>query len=148
MKIIFLDIDGVLSSIDYMAEGIHIHPDKIKHVTRIVKETDAKIVISSTWRFNHGVKEFNEWFYRLGLRGYNTIIGMTPDLPGIRGAEIETWIKNNDPRHEIESYVIIDDDSDFLDYQLPYHVKTQTHYGITIMEADKAIDILGKDKNK
>ena len=50
MKIIFLDIDGVLNNYNTLGEGANWEPDLVKILNRIIKETKAKIVLSSTWR--------------------------------------------------------------------------------------------------
>lgn len=61
MKIIFLDIDGVLNTIEtfinrkkeYKETGIlnvEIDEFRVQYLKQIIKETDAKIVLSSSWR--------------------------------------------------------------------------------------------------
>ena len=55
-KIIFLDIDGVLNSMDYFEQTkdckgyTEINPEKVKLLKEIVDRTGAEIVLSSTWR--------------------------------------------------------------------------------------------------
>ena len=58
MKIIFLDIDGVMNSEVYHKNlntkkkgWRRFDPEAVKMVTKLVEEFDAKIVISSLWRF-------------------------------------------------------------------------------------------------
>ena len=54
MKIIFLDIDGVLNSIAYEREKApeqsFIDESRLPLVAQIVRKTGAAIVLSSTWR--------------------------------------------------------------------------------------------------
>lgn len=61
MKIIFLDIDGVLTNIEsYKKQYEHYKREKtrisvidegtIKRLSKIVNETEVKIVLSSSWR--------------------------------------------------------------------------------------------------
>ena len=61
MKVIFLDIDGVLNYMDFWYKrrlefektgkfGPSFDEEKIKILSEIVSETGAKIVLSSTWR--------------------------------------------------------------------------------------------------
>lgn len=159
MKIIFLDIDGVLNSVDSMKRaGKHSFndnpdPEHIKWLNLIIKKTDAKIVISSTWR--KGCSHLYLWrlLDLLGFKG--SIIGSTPDTGDIRGNEIRCWIdrymNGRDWRvkledHEngpIESFVILDDDSD-LGELLPFLVKCKNERGLNEAEALKAIKILNK----
>ena len=51
MKVIFLDVDGVLTSEDYL-NGVEfdLSEEKIKLLKKIVEQTNAKIVLSSSWK--------------------------------------------------------------------------------------------------
>lgn len=50
-KIIFLDIDGVLATPEYLKDGLWgLHPEKQKLLGEILSQTDAQIVLSSSWR--------------------------------------------------------------------------------------------------
>jgi hypothetical protein len=52
MKLLFLDIDGVLNSHDQHPNGYcGIHPEKVMLLNGIVEKTNCKIVISSAWRY-------------------------------------------------------------------------------------------------
>ena len=77
-KIIFLDIDGVLNSESYFKNKIAgvIDPECVRRLNRIIKETDADIVISSSWKLSPSsvYAEFND----VGIEG--NIIGMTPNF--------------------------------------------------------------------
>ena len=54
MKIIFLDIDGVLNSSNsktYAPSGFHgLESSKLKRVNQIINKTNARVVLSSTWK--------------------------------------------------------------------------------------------------
>ena len=54
MKIIFLDIDGVLNCMQYLIEnncrGIGIDPARVALVADIVRASGAKIVLTTSWR--------------------------------------------------------------------------------------------------
>jgi hypothetical protein len=161
MKIIFLDIDGVLNihSRERDEYGSLFHKHLEDSLKLIVNNTDAKIVITSTWRFS-GLKSMQEMWKLRNLPG--EVIDITPEgsqqlesglFTGvIRGEEIKEWLSHHP---EVISYVIIDDNKDMLDEQLPYFVKTSgnyTHedsimgYGLTKKCAEKAIKILNNDK--
>ena len=57
MRIVFLDIDGVLNNKASFANGIEIIPEKVLLVNEICGITGAKIVLSSAWRFSHDLSE-------------------------------------------------------------------------------------------
>ena len=54
MKVIFLDFDGVLNSAKYLLGhgdcGVAIDPARMALLKQIVDATDAKIVLSTSWR--------------------------------------------------------------------------------------------------
>lgn len=155
MKIIFLDFDGVIINREcfraaWGGSGSHsrAHPDCIAALNRITDATDARIVISSTWRHcknpNAELRGFlSEW----GATG--TVIGCTPILDtrerGIflghtRGEEIQRWLDSYS-REPIEAFVILDDDHD-MNGLSPKLVRTQFETGLTMADADKAIALL------
>lgn len=141
MNIIFLDIDGVLNTTryrkiqmkyDHISEEeaqFNFDPISLKYLSSIINETNAYIVISSTWRYNRDDKNdryWNEIFFNLKRYNLeNRIIGATEDLRDIyntiscRGYEINEWIE----RHgEVSNYVILDDDPNMngLEAKLAY----------------------------
>lgn len=153
MKVIFLDIDGVLCVIpngrDEFGALFHRHfEDNLKW---IIGETNAKIVISSTWRLA-GLEEMKEMWKKRCLAG--EVIDITPfsGVDNIRGDEIQVWLDSND----VENYVIIDDDTDFWESQLNNFVQTSDNfdhpdcidigYGLTRKCAEKAIKILNDER--
>jgi len=118
---------------------------------KIIDETGAKIVISSTWRMS-GESEMKALWKHRNLTG--EIIGITPNEVDVvesgkaefydevcRGDEIKLWIKRNDFKG---NYVIIDDTKDMLKEQEPYFVVTNSYCGLTLKDAEKAIEILNK----
>lgn len=152
-KIIFLDIDGVLNvmSQEFDDYGQLFNPIFVKNLADIIEKTNAKLVISSTWRYS-GLKQMvNMWKYR-NLPG--EIIGITPDLykDVDRGDEIKAWLEKNIDK--VDNYCIIDDDEDMLTEQLNNFVKTSGNidhpdcddigYGLTKICSEKVIEILNK----
>lgn len=155
MKIIFLDIDGVLNVYGKQQDkyGQIFHKHLVDNLKKIIDETNAKIVLSSSWRLA-GLKTIQDmWKYR-NLPG--AVIDITPHRPNddlTRGEEIELWLMKNNP---IDAYVILDDDTDI--HQLNHFVKTSDNidhidcvdigYGLTSICADKAIEILKSKQNE
>lgn len=153
MKIIFLDFDGVVSTYE---KGWRIDIEKLELLKKIVDKTNAKIVVTSSWKrgftevddfiksfyTNPRNKDLNnatifDWFA-------NSIYDITGHNSSWRGDGIQRWIdKHNE---EIESYVILDDDSDFRDNQLFNFVQTDTYEGITSREVKLCIKILNGEQ--
>lgn len=154
MKVIFLDIDGVLNSRKYdrtrdINKQGDIDETRIPLVKKIVDSTGAKIVLSSTWRYHWNVdsslcdvdgKYINRVFAQFGL----TIYDKTPDL-GImasRREEINEWLKATDEK--IDSFVIIDDYMFGWEELSEYFVRTEPQFRLGLEEehVKKAIEIL------
>ena len=153
MKIIFLDIDGVLNSATYdrtrdWTKQTDIDVSRLPLLKRIVDETGAKIVLSSTWRTHWNAdgekcdedgKYINSTFEDFGLEVYDK----TPDhgLFGERAEEIAEWLENNE---DIEAFVIIDDSPFGWNELSEYTVKTNPFRGLGLEEEGvrRAIEIL------
>jgi hypothetical protein len=161
MKVIFLDFDGVLNVIPQGHDdfGGIFHSEFVENLERIITETEAKLVISSSWR-HMGLERLNMMWEHRQYSG--EIIGITPDLWRRvkdeeyherlqRGDEIEAWVKQHP---EVENYVILDDDDDMLQTQLGNFVRTSLNinhpdcidigYGLTNECANRAIRILNR----
>lgn len=150
MKVIFLDFDGVLNSNQYLQSGRHpdgcgigLDPFAVVRLRRLVHETDAKIVVTSTWRTGRSVDNLSGLLQAAGC--HLEVLDKTPDLytksHGYkhRGDEINAWLRST--WHEVESYVVIDDDvvEGFTDVQ----VNTSFDDGLQNCHVDAAIRILG-----
>ena len=146
MKIIFLDIDGVLNSIDSMLSLHGCNESKLDHVSvmllkRLCEQTDAKIVISSTWRRSRATKDFIEMFAKHHNWFDAPVISRTPVLNTERGHEIQEWL---DSHPEVPNFVILDDDSDMLDSQLDNFVHVSNVNGFRSKHFCKALRIFGQ----
>lgn len=165
MKVIFLDIDGVLNSEKYFIDNhesiklfykdniynknnvellvkrqlMDIDCEKLFLLKEIINETDAKVVIISTWKklfiFPQIVVKLNE----IGI----PVVGFTTDSVVDRGAGIKKYIRE----HAISKYAILDDDifDDYDDEIISKLVKTSFYNG-GLQEDDckKLIRILNK----
>jgi HAD domain in Swiss Army Knife RNA repair proteins len=112
MKVIFLDVDGVLNC------KRTANPRKLPYVVdrrllarfkRLLDRTGAKVVLSSTWRYDPaGLFSAKHW----GI----PFIGTTPDMPKRpRRDEIRAWLKKHP---KVTRFAVIDDEDDELD-ELP-----------------------------
>jgi hypothetical protein len=132
----------------YAHDICEMNPISIGLLQYIIDETDAEIVISSTWRkFCRGDDNCITWFKALFNEfGWEDapVIGRTCDSNhGRRGFEVEKWLEDNDFDKQKDTFVIIDDDADMLTYQKNHHfVNTNFKNGITSEDADRAIEIL------
>jgi histidinol phosphatase-like enzyme len=151
VKIIFLDIDGVLVnrwSLQHHSGGRAIaHPDCVAALNRITDQTGAEFVITSTWRAA-GLKQMESIFKKWGVTG--KILDKTPDLSWRvgavyaakeRGDEIQEWLDCSSIYPPVTSFVILDDDSD-MKHLKDRLVRTSFPEGLTMQHAEQAIEML------
>jgi hypothetical protein len=147
-------VDGVLNEDSTPTRSksrvIFIDEEKLLRLKRIVDTTGAKIVLSSTWRYdrdtpglNEDFLELEEAFHKVGLEFYS----FTPiDAIGIRrGMEIKAWLGMHP---EVTRYIILDDELFDFDERnlLPRLIKTEFwNGGLTEARTQDAIDLLLKE---
>lgn len=173
MNIIFLDVDGELTYSYYdNEETANIDIEKVKLLKEICDKTNAKVVISSSWR---GSETYTPRIYHtlidiLTSNGIE-VLGDTPyieaefegdisqilaettleNLPYLktkhgtgRAAEIQKWIS----WHDVDNFVILDDeDWDWSDYGYDKHWVQPTWFGdggLKREHVDRAIKILSR----
>ena len=118
MNILFLDIDGVLNSNEYLTEEYEkvnrrltreefFDPKCMRILKKIVTDYKLKIVITSSWKI-FDFKTVIDVFKNYELE----VLDSTKNYGDKRGAEIREWLVNHD---NISKFVIIDDDF-FPDY--------------------------------
>lgn len=172
MKVIFLDIDGVLNSTEYFLnapdEYLNSDPDielddkeerikewskdidseSVECLNKIIEATDAKVVLSSAWRNSR----WEEVEACLKNRGFNySILDRTPILTGeslVRGNEILNWIQHNAqfvkmPYYKYEDYLILDDSTDMLLWQKDNFYHVDNSVGLKEKDVQSCIQILG-----
>lgn len=156
MKVIFLDIDGVLNNQNHILKLINLlgreqyftivralHESPFDYgscllLQQLIIELDLKVVLSSTWRRNTKSKDLIKKY--AGIE----IMDTTPVLSSsIRGEEIQQYL---DTHGKITNYVILDDDSDILDSQKDHFVKVDGKVGLTIKEIIQCEEILNMEE--
>lgn len=160
-KIVFLDFDGVLNYIDfkpdYEIEGINkediLCPKCIENLNYIIENTDADIVISSSWRLFFEIERLREILELCGFKFSSKVVDYTPQgaqkkLSELvyRGNEIEEWIQDNciNPRLNI---VILDDNSD-MEHLTKDLLQTDFYgEGLTKSIAKTAVERLNRQNN-
>jgi len=162
-KVVFLDIDGVLNTKWWYTQmdrntpkdkyGYAFDPRSVANLKKILDETGADIVISSSWK-SFGISELEEMWQERGLPG--KLIGITPnsvsdemllnadldhmELFSIRGMEIKEWLDKHGKN--VSHYVIIDDMDNFLSSQQSHFVQTDPEVGITNDDVKKVVHLL------
>jgi glutamyl/glutaminyl-tRNA synthetase len=134
MNVIFLDIDGVLNYKDCKAKCsnyLGISNKKVKILKKIVEKSNAKIVLSSTWRYDweknkETQNEFGNYLDRKLKKENLFVFDKTRSLENIsRGGEIKEWLQSHE---DIENWIVLDDEifSDFKQEGIIEHlVKTE-----------------------
>lgn len=156
MNIIFLDVDGVLNSINKLIEvynktnrphsGYSYPFDEIclENLQILVRETNSKLVVTSTWRKD---KEGRETLLN-ALKDYELdkeVIGYTPILLNEkRSVEIKKYLCTLKDR---PNFIILDDDRN-MEELLPFLIKTDTRTGLTYENVQEAIKKLNLSKIK
>lgn len=161
MKVIFLDIDGVLNSdIWYKKQAAqkkasmnlndHLDKEAIRLLNKIITQTNANVVLSSTWRKHYALEEIQAIFDNKGFLGH--IIAKTPDLVGMneyftRGNEILKWCKENEALLgkkyvDFKEYVILDDKDDMLYWQRNNFFLMDRFCGLTPSQTTRIIKFL------
>lgn len=161
MKVIFLDFDGVLNCTKSISRApfpapsyiwyVGLDSDKMRNLAKIVQETNAKIVLTTTWRNHYTIgvykqedpvgKYVNNKFRKVELKIYDKI---EPGKRFDRGKGAKIWLEQHP---EVTDFVILDDEEMgyYNDYDLfdPHFVKTLWDgHGLTENCANAAIRIL------
>lgn len=157
IKIIFLDIDGVLNddtdeSWNDVGDDYYPHSKTlVSNLNEIIRQTNAKLVLSSTWRLGLDLEQISDLMKRIGIVG--DFIGYTDSLNSsyaVRGNEILKWIIDNEEivgqRYEFKNYLILDDDCDMLYFQRNNFIHLDGRKGLTTEYVNLAIEILNQSK--
>jgi hypothetical protein len=138
-KFIFLDMDGVVNSFR-ASVGLGGNPwpadnDTYQYLDpvalgllRIFVNQGVEIILSSTWRLSFKTPET--------LKEFGDLIGLpikrkTPMLGRARGFEIQKVVDDLIYEFDEIEYCIVDDDSDMLDFQKEFFVRTEYNNGYT-----------------
>lgn len=161
MKVLFLDIDGVLNcerwfrSPEYRIArnrfkerklvasneeignelwATHIDPTALALLKSIIAELSLSVVLSSTWRMLASGCLALE---KAGL----SFIGKTPELNTPRGREIQHWL---DANRFSGTFAILDDDGD-MEHLMPTLIQTSVKDGFTEKHAQRLREIFAPE---
>ena len=146
MKYIFLDIDGVLNNENTITKSpdgyMGVASNLGKRLKKIIKATDAKVILTSTWKNCSSTQDFDYLYRKLNMYSAKPI-DVTIDRNNkvsLRGTGIKDYLK----KYPCEQFVILDDY--IFDFKeeglLPHLVLTSTTKGLSNDDVKKAIDIL------
>jgi hypothetical protein len=120
VRVIFLDIDGVLNSYETMPKGerggiIGIHAPLVRRLNVLTARTGATLVLSSSWRKDDAWRQIMK---DAGIQG--VFLGRTGSVSnGFRGEEVDQWLTHFGKN--VYKYCILDDDRDFYPWQPRFH---------------------------
>lgn len=148
MKVVFLDCDGVISP---LSGGQLFTKPLMGRLKRIIAESGAVIVLSSSWRTSEFGRE--EVRRQLVGNGIPPFIDITPDIPGkTRSVEILTWLELNKEKLHVVNFVALDDiplsqiapDTKFF---TRHAIQTNSFKGLTDADVALAIEMLSDSNN-
>lgn len=166
MKVIFLDFDGVVVCLPTHYEDLELGagPKRahalnracVARLNRIIRLTDAKVVVSSTWRRLQPIEYLRGYLRRAGFDG--DVIDTTPILEARqtkddalivraipRGFEVALWLQWHP---EVSSYVVLDDDDDYAPLPVPRWVLVNDGWragGLQDSHVEAAVLALGQE---
>lgn len=138
MNVLFLDFDGVLNNErvftackDSDEINLQLDPYCVKLLAEAIEKCNLQVVVSSSWRklgLDYIIKQlalanfpdFHKFFHK---------DWETPRSLHTRGMEVREWV---DSHPETSQYLILDDDSDFFEYQPRLLINTLT--GLTLID--------------
>lgn len=154
MKILFLDIDGVINSErtrvalgGYPSDFTPAERGKFDHVAialiaRLCRITGARIVLSSAWRNLFSVDECATEL-ALPIIDQTPVLGADVYKNGVqRGDEIQAWL---DQHPEVTHYAIVDDMADMLEHQQERFVRTDPDNGLSYRDYTVLQNLLEAD---
>lgn len=159
MKVIFLDVDGVLNSNQRRLEigGASLDEEKVKLLSIIVQRTGAVVVLHSGWRFwlNEDLKpvkkEAADLLFMLA-KYHISVHDKTPDFSTsqirktkqfslVKADEILSWLSNH---NDVENYIVLDD-LDLHNEQLARHqIRTDPADGLLEKDISLAVQMLSQ----
>lgn len=143
MKILFLDIDGVLNSQQFLQEGgycgLILDPSRMILLKEILDATNAKIVLTSSWR-EHWEDPIGTYLRKEFGKYDMEIYDRTPILRLSREVEIRTWLASQE---DIETFVVLDDRMLYAGFLKGHMIKTRGYRrGLDEYDVSGAIAIL------
>ncbi len=160
-SILFLDFDGVLNSGSNYRKlqmsglptkdefGTLFDAEAVNCLRKIVDARRTIIVVISSWRYIYDLDTLREMWRQRDLPGI--LYGITPcdillssDDRCVKGVEIKEWFERQGLDETKYSFVILDDEDEFLREQQCHFIRINPEVGITENDAERAIQVLYK----
>ncbi|HTV40234.1 MAG TPA: HAD domain-containing protein [Candidatus Sulfotelmatobacter sp.] len=142
-KVVFLDFDGVLNSeqsVERFGTRYRFAKENVTALNEILRLTDARLVITSSWREGLTLREMIGFLERDGVLPVQ-LAGKTKSLEKERGLEIDGWLRS--VPYPVSSFAILDDRDDMaMHHERLVQVNSQT--GLSMAQAQLAIKLLAK----
>ena len=139
MKVLFLDVDGVLKIHTPLSkvDDYEISNVMMERVAKIVSSTGCVVCVTSTWRlYKDAYNSLRRQLYAYGIKP----VYRTESLPySLRSKEIEEWLD----RHNVVNYAVVDDDADAM-VDSDRFFRTSYSFGLDDSLVDMIIESLVK----
>jgi len=156
MKVIFLDIDGVLNSEPFLSNNAELFDrNNISKLKNALDITNAVIVMSSGWRllFNESMlpeSGDSQYLYNILNEFGIELFGKTPDFSTeeirtnktfshVKAAEILAWLDAHD---QVEKFVVLDDLDLNNEVIHAHQVRTNPQLGLTEGDISQIVRML------
>lgn len=155
MKLIFLDVDGILNNTQNIKKyrlffrgkrRLLVDVKPVFYLKKLLEEIeknniDVKIVISSSWRVGSIASDWRKLFLHY-FNNAEIVIGRTPYLYKDRGIEILELIEiAKEKGHMIDDYIVLDDDIEDIINHIPNNkvIKINRRYGLTNADIEQIL---------
>lgn len=144
MKVIFLDVDGVLNDTTDYTTKWEITTAHMNVLKSIIEQTGARIIVSSAWRYAFGSRrKLERALEAAGLvkDGETPKLGFSLNPPmEKKEEEILAWLEAHP---DVDTYAILDDHEDFCKQLAAHQVKTVLGEGLLEKHIAETIALIG-----